>query len=95
MARKSERLTARQRQSQLIMQEKAARKRRKVMKQRLLVIGGGVCDLAPALRERYRELAEAEYKKHALDGFRNLAGMEFSVCGDDAPTIGALAWAMA
>jgi glucokinase len=59
-----------------------------------LVIGGGVCDLAQPVRERYRELAEAEYKKHALSGFRNLDRLEFSVCGDDAPVIGALAWAM-
>jgi predicted NBD/HSP70 family sugar kinase len=59
-----------------------------------LVIGGGVCDLAPTVRERYRELAEAEYKKHALSGFRNLDRLEFSVCGDEAPVIGALAWAM-
>jgi glucokinase len=60
-----------------------------------LVIGGGVCDLVPAVRERYRQLAEAEYFKHALDGFRNLDRFEFSVCGDDAPVIGALATAMA
>jgi glucokinase len=60
-----------------------------------LVIGGGVCDLVPTVRERYRELAEAEYRRHALDGFRNLDRFEFSVCGDDAPVIGALATAMA
>lgn len=60
-----------------------------------LVIGGGVCDLAPELRERYRELAEAAYREHALDGFRNLDRLEFSICGDDAPVIGALAWATA
>ncbi len=59
-----------------------------------IVIGGGVCDLVPAVRERYRELAEAEYLRHALDGFRNLDRFEFSVCGDDAPVIGALATAM-
>lgn len=60
-----------------------------------LVIGGGVCDLAPQVRERYRKLAEAAYYEHALDGFRNLDRMEFSVCGDEAPVIGALAWATA
>jgi predicted NBD/HSP70 family sugar kinase len=60
-----------------------------------LVIGGGVCDLVPTVRERYRDLAEAEYRRHALDGFRNLDRFEFSVCGDDAPVIGALATAMA
>lgn len=58
-----------------------------------LVIGGGVCDLAPAVRDRYQEIAEDEYRKHALDGFRNLEHLEFSVCGDEAPVIGALAWA--
>lgn len=58
-----------------------------------LVIGGGVCDLAPDVRERYRKLAEASYYEHALDGFRTLDRMEFSVCGDEAPVIGALAWA--
>jgi glucokinase len=60
-----------------------------------VVIGGGVCDLAPAVRDRYRRLAEEEYRRHALDGFRNLDRFEFSVCGDDAPVVGALAWAMA
>lgn len=58
-----------------------------------LVIGGGVCDLAPEVRERYRKLAEETYLRHALDGFRDLDRFEFSVCGDNAPVIGALAWA--
>lgn len=58
----------------------------------LLVIGGGVCDLDPELRERYRRNAEAAYHEHALDGFRNLEGLQFSVCGDDASVVGALAW---
>lgn len=58
-----------------------------------LVIGGGVCDLAPEVRDRYRRLAEESYHEHALDGFRNLDRLEFSVCGDAAPVIGALAWA--
>ena len=58
-----------------------------------LVIGGGVCDLAPEVRDRYRMIAEAAYHEHALDGFRNLDRLEFSVCGDEAPVIGALAWA--
>lgn len=58
-----------------------------------LVIGGGVCDLSPDIRERYRKIAEAAYHEHALDGFRNLDRLEFSVCGDNAPVIGALAWA--
>lgn len=59
----------------------------------LLVIGGGVCDLSPDVRERYREAAEASYRKHALDGFRNLDQFEFSACGDAAPVLGALAQA--
>lgn len=59
-----------------------------------LVIGGGVCALATPIRERYRKLAEEEYHRHALDGFRNLDRMEYSVCGDEAPVIGAVAWAM-
>jgi predicted NBD/HSP70 family sugar kinase len=59
-----------------------------------LVIGGGVTELAAIVRERYRRLAEEEYRKHALDGFRNLDRLEFSVCGDEAPVVGALAWAM-
>lgn len=58
-----------------------------------LVIGGGVCDLSPEVRERYRKIAEAAYHEHALDGFRDLDRLEFSVCGDNAPVIGALAWA--
>lgn len=57
----------------------------------LVVIGGGVCDLSPPVRERYKAQAEASYKKYALDGFKNLAGFEFSACGDAAPVIGALA----
>jgi len=58
----------------------------------LLVIGGGVCDLAPQVRDRYRARAEETYKEYALDGFKNLPGFEFSRCGDNAPVIGALAW---
>lgn len=59
----------------------------------LLVIGGGVCDLVPEVRERYRLSAEAAYRQYALSGFANLDRMEFSVCGDDAPVIGALTFA--
>ncbi|MEM9354315.1 MAG: ROK family protein [Planctomycetota bacterium] len=59
-----------------------------------VVIGGGVSDLSPEVRDRYREIAEAVYREHALDGFRNLDRLEFSVCGDEAPVIGALSWAM-
>ena len=58
-----------------------------------LVIGGGVCALTAPVRERYGRLAEEEYRRHALDGFRNLDRLEFSVCGDEAPVVGALAWA--
>ncbi|MCA9234801.1 MAG: ROK family protein [Planctomycetales bacterium] len=56
----------------------------------LIVIGGGVSDLAPAVRDRYRQLAEESYRTHALDGFRNLDRFEFSICGDEAPVAGAL-----
>ncbi len=55
-----------------------------------LVIGGGVCDLAPAVRERYLRVAEASYHEHALDGFRDYPGLSFSICGDQASVIGAL-----
>ncbi len=58
-----------------------------------LVIGGGVCDLAPHVRERYRQNAEAAYRQYALSGFANLDRLEFSLCGDNAPVIGALTWA--
>ena len=61
----------------------------------LLVIGGGVCDLSPEVRGKYRATAEAAYREFALDGFRNLEQMEFSICGDEAPVIGALAHALA
>ena len=59
----------------------------------LLVIGGGVCDLSPETRELYRRTAEQSYYDYALDGFRNLDRLEFAVCGDDAPVLGALAYA--
>lgn len=59
----------------------------------LLVIGGGVCDLTPGVRDQYRTIAQQAYCEFALDGFRNLDRFEFSVCGDEAPVIGALAHA--
>lgn len=55
-----------------------------------LVIGGGVCDMAPTVRERYLRIAEASYHEHALDGFRDYPGLSYSVCGDHASVIGAL-----
>jgi predicted NBD/HSP70 family sugar kinase len=57
----------------------------------LLVIGGGVCDLAPAVREPYLRTATESYHRHALDGFKSHVAIEFSTCADDAPVIGALA----
>ena len=57
----------------------------------LLVIGGGVCDITSQLRERYLEMAKKSYLDHALDGFRDSANLAFSVCGDQASVIGALA----
>jgi glucokinase len=56
----------------------------------MLIIGGGVCDLTPALRDRYIEVAEKAYYEHALDGFRDFSGLSFSVCGDHASVIGSL-----
>jgi predicted NBD/HSP70 family sugar kinase len=56
----------------------------------LLVIGGGICDLSQDIRQRYLATAEKSYYDHALDGFRNLGGLSFSVCGDQASVIGAL-----
>lgn len=61
----------------------------------LLVIGGGVCDLASEVREQYRNTAEEAYREFALDGFKNLKRFQFSACGDEAPVIGALAHAYA
>lgn len=59
----------------------------------LLVIGGGVCDLNRELRTRYLERAEEAYFAFALEGFRNLKGFNFSICGDHASVLGALAHA--
>jgi predicted NBD/HSP70 family sugar kinase len=59
----------------------------------LLIIGGGVCDLSPEIRQQYRRTAEQAYQEYALDGFRDLDCLEFSVCGDESPVIGALAFA--
>ena len=56
----------------------------------LLVIGGGVCDLSSEMRERYLQMVEQSYHQHALDGFRELPKISFSVCGDQASVIGAL-----
>ena len=56
----------------------------------LLVIGGGVCDITPQLRQRYLEVAKQAYFDHALDGFRDSANLSFSVCGDQASVIGSL-----
>lgn len=43
MAKKSAKLTPRQRQSQQIMRDKAMRKRRKAMMRKLVLVGGGAC----------------------------------------------------
>ena len=61
----------------------------------LVVIGGGVCDLSPEVRDRYRRGVVESYRQYALDGFRNVVDIEFSACGDDAPVIGALTWVAA
>jgi predicted NBD/HSP70 family sugar kinase len=59
----------------------------------LIVIGGGVCDLTPKVRAQYRITAEQAYREFALDGFRDFNRIEFSVCADEAPVIGSLAYA--
>ena len=56
----------------------------------LLVIGGGICDITPELRERYLGCVKQAYYDHALDGFRDAVNISFSVCGDHASVIGAL-----
>ena len=56
----------------------------------LLVIGGGVCDLSSEMRQRYLQTVEQSYHQHALDGFRTLPPISFSVCGDQASVIGSL-----
>ncbi|MFC1758741.1 ROK family protein [Planctomycetota bacterium] len=59
----------------------------------LLVIGGGVCDLVPEVRDQYIANVQQAYQDFALDGFRDLGRIEFSACGDESPVIGALAHA--
>ncbi len=61
----------------------------------LMVIGGGICDISPAMRKRYLDNVQKAYRKYALDGFRDTDRVEFSVCGDEAPVIGATAHAAA
>lgn len=61
----------------------------------LIVIGGGVCGLSAEVRQKYRATAEEAYREFALDGFRNLDRFVYSLCGDEAPVIGALAYAYA
>jgi len=58
----------------------------------LLVIGGGVCDMSDTIRERYLKIAEQSYHDHALNGFRNLSGLAFSICGDTASVLGSLCY---
>lgn len=59
----------------------------------LLIIGGGVCDLAADVKAEYKSTVEEAYRQYALDGFRDLDCLEFSACGDESPVIGALAFA--
>ncbi len=60
----------------------------------LLVVGGGVCDLADDLREGYLRIAKESFFAHALDGFRDFDSIEFSHCRDQASVIGAYADAL-
>ena len=57
----------------------------------LLIIGGGITEMVPTMRQRYLENAMAAYHEHALDGFRGLCKIDFSICGDSASVIGSLA----
>ena len=57
----------------------------------LLIIGGGITEMVPKMRQRYLENAMASYHAHALDGFRGLCTIDFSICGDAASVIGSLA----
>lgn len=57
----------------------------------LLTIGGGVTEMEPQIRQRYLQNAMASYHAHALDGFRSLCTIDFSICGDAASVIGSLA----
>ncbi len=59
----------------------------------ILVIGGGVCDLSPTVKEQYLSNAKQAYHDYVLDGFRSFQSIEYSVCGDTAPVIGAVAYA--
>jgi glucokinase len=59
----------------------------------LIVVGGGVCDLSSGMRETYMRHVKKSFYDNALDGFRSFEAIEFSVCGDTAPVIGAAAFA--
>lgn len=54
-----------------------------------LVIGGGVCDLSPKIRDRYLATAKKAFYERALTGFRSFDSITFSHCGDQASVIGA------
>lgn len=55
----------------------------------LLVIGGGICDLAEPIRQEYLAKVQSTFRDHALDGFRDFDQISFSCCGDQASVIGA------
>lgn len=57
----------------------------------MLIIGGGVTEMATKIRQRYLQRAKESYYTHALDGFRGLCEIDFSICGDSASVIGSLA----
>lgn len=61
----------------------------------LLVIGGGITEMAPAMRQRYLSNVKAAYRQNALDSFRDRDQIVFTVCGDNASVIGAVADACA
>lgn len=59
-----------------------------------LVIGGGVCDLSPKIRDRYLTNVKKAFYERALHGFRSFDSITFSHCGDQASVIGAYVDAM-
>lgn len=60
-----------------------------------LVIGGGVCDLSPQVRDQYLATVKRAFYERALDGFRHFDSITFSHCGDQASVIGAYVDALA
>src|SRR5690606_18834582 len=60
-----------------------------------LVIGGGVCDLSPQVRDQYLATVKRAFYERALDGCRHVDSISFSHCGAQASVIGAYVDALA